>query len=389
MRDFPIRWFGAGHSTASGSAAAGTEATAAAVAERDASLLMVFASLSYDLPALLAAVRAAAGDGPIIVGGTTLGEISAAGPTSGGLVVVALGGPGFTIRARVVQVAPGEQRQAGAAVAEAMTGIDQPYTALVLMGDGLVGDPHELVRGAYSVVGAAVPLVGGFIGDDQGMRAPAQFFGEGGDAAVLSLSAIGVAIGSDAPIGIGVAYGWHRIEPAMIVSKSSGGRIFEIDGVPALDALLARYGLSGGTKELFADDVPRPIGLSRRGGEDIRIMHEGDDADRSIGGLAGVPQGALFWLMEADHEALVQGASQSCAEAVDGLRGAPAIGLIAFDCGVRKGKLGPDGIRQEVATMSATLGDVPFAGFYTVGEIARARSASGMHHMALVTLALA
>jgi small ligand-binding sensory domain FIST len=35
------------------------------------------------------------------------------------------------------------------------------------------------------------------------------------------------------------------------------------------------------------------------------------------------------------------------------------------------------------------LRDAPFAGFYTTGEIARVRGASGMHHLTLVTLALA
>ena len=39
--------------------------------------------------------------------------------------------------------------------------------------------------------------------------------------------------------------------------------------------------------------------------------------------------------------------------------------------------------------MRTALGDAPFAGFYTTGEIARVRGASGMHHLTLVTLALA
>ena len=33
--------------------------------------------------------------------------------------------------------------------------------------------------------------------------------------------------------------------------------------------------------------------------------------------------------------------------------------------------------------------DAPFAGFYTTGEIARVRGASGLHHLTMVTLALA
>ncbi len=33
--------------------------------------------------------------------------------------------------------------------------------------------------------------------------------------------------------------------------------------------------------------------------------------------------------------------------------------------------------------------DVPFAGFYTMGEIARVRGSIGMHALTLVTLAMA
>ncbi|MFG2038352.1 FIST N-terminal domain-containing protein [Dactylosporangium sp. NPDC048998] len=56
-----------------------------------------------------------------------------------------------------------------------------------------------MVRGAYSVVGATVPLVGGLTADGR------QFLGD----RVLPGGVVGVAIGSDRPIGIGIAHGWR------------------------------------------------------------------------------------------------------------------------------------------------------------------------------------
>ena len=47
---------------------------------------------------------------------------------------------------------------------------DRPHRILLLLTDGLAGDQQEIVRGAYSVVGAGVPLVGGCAGDDQHMK---------------------------------------------------------------------------------------------------------------------------------------------------------------------------------------------------------------------------
>lgn len=382
------RWFGAGHSTATDSAKAGAEATAEALSGRTPAVLFVFASAAHDLQALLRAVRDEAGPGPLIVGGTSLGEISSAGSAADSIVVGALGGDGLTIRSRIAQIGHDGHRRAGSAVAAVMAGMDRPHTALMLLCDGLSGNPHEIVRGAYSVVGAATPLVGGLMTDYRDSRETFQFYGEGDDAKILSNAVIGVAIGSEGPLGIGIAHGWRRIEPPMIASRTSGGQILEIDGRPAMDVLAERVGLEASAKALFGDGL-LSIGLSRRSGEDIRVLHTGDDAERSVGSLAEVPQGALFWLMEGDLDSLITGAHQSCAAALAGLGDAPPVGMLAFDCGGRLSRLGEQGCRTEVSAITEAIGGAPFAGLYTMGEVARSRGALGLHHLTLVTLAMA
>ncbi|MEV7621902.1 FIST N-terminal domain-containing protein [Actinoplanes sp. NPDC089786] len=383
----PHRWFGAGHSIAADSAKAGAEAAASAVGGRTPAVVFVFASHQHDLPALLMAVRDEAGPNALVVGASTLGELAYDGASAGGVSVAALGGEGFTVRAKVAHIGDAGHRRAGAEAAEAMAGVTSPHSVLILLADGLSGDPHEVVRGAYSVLGAAVPLVGGFAGGGSDKSRTFQFIGD----TVYTDAVVGVALGSDAPIGIGVAHGWHRVEPPMIITSSRGGRIFELDDEPALDVLLRRNDLAGQrAADLFHGvDALQALGLSRRNGEDIRVIHDGDDADRSILGMSDVPQGALCWLMEADHDALIRGATDSCREALDGLGGKVPLGVLAFDCGARRGRLGPDGMQEEMAAMRSALGSTPYAGFYTAGEIARVRGALGTHHLTLVTLALA
>jgi small ligand-binding sensory domain FIST len=85
----------------------------------------------------------------------------------------------------------------------------------------------------------------------------------------------------------------------------------------------------------------------------------------------------------------VAGAADSCAEALDGLGGKTPLGVLAFDCAGRRRKLGPDGVLAEMAAMRTALGSTPYAGFYTTAEIARVRGALGIHHLTLVTMALA
>ena len=72
-----------------------------------------------------------------------------------------------------------------------------------------------------------------------------------------------------------------------------------------------------------------------------------------------------------------------------GLGGKTPLGVLAFDCGARRDKLGPDGIEDEAQAMRTVLGSTPYAGFYTSGEIARVRGSLGTHQLTLVTLALA
>jgi hypothetical protein len=390
MQSHSSRWFGAGRSVATDSVTAGTEAAAAAVDGRTPVLVFVFVSVAHDLPALLGAVRKEVGAGPVIVGSTTAGEISPAGPTRHGVAVGALGGDGFTVRTRAAQIGQEGDRAAGAKAAGALAGMDRPHSVLMLFCDGLPGNPNEIVRGAYSVAGAGVPLVGGFAGDDSRHRRTYQFNGVGENVDVLSGAVVGVALGSTQPVGVGVAHGWRRVEPPMIVTGSSGGTIMEIDGKPALDVLAERLGVEASAAGLF-DTGFHAIGLSRRNGEDVRSLNAADDVTRSVtsGGGAEVPQGALFWLMESDRETLIDVARIACAEAIAGMGGAEPLGALAFDCAGRETALGDDGARAEVAAIREGLGGAPFAGLYTAGEVARRRGSLGMHHLTLVMLAVA
>ena len=52
------------------------------------------------------------------------------------------------------------------------------HSVILLLTDGLGGDQMEVVRGAYGVVGAEIPLVGGCAGDDLKMKRTYQLFGD-------------------------------------------------------------------------------------------------------------------------------------------------------------------------------------------------------------------
>jgi hypothetical protein len=387
------RWFGVGHSVAQEPAVAGAEAARAALAGRSASLVLVFGSITYDLAPLLDSIRAVTGPGVPIVGCSSMGEIAARGAVDDSVVVTALGGPGFQVQTQVSRGASARRQESGVDVAGSLAAIERPYKALMLLCDGLTMEHHEIVRGAYSVVGATVPLIGGCAADNVTYSGTYQFYGTDTGVEIMQDAVIGVALGSDAPMGVGISHGWRKSGDAMVVTNSNEGVVYELDCEPALDVYLRRIG-----QERLIVEIPEkfqsaafhhPLGLSRREGEDIRVVHDGNLSDGSLTCLANVPQGALTWLMETDPASLINAAGQSCAQAVEMLDGAAPIGLLTFDCGARKVMLGYDGIQAEVAEILRVAGDTPVAGFYTFGEIARTQGSRGMHHLTLATLALA
>ena len=294
------RWFGVGTSNKRDSAVAGRDAAKAALAGADPRLLVVFASVAHDLQALVDAIGDASGDVPL-VGCSTAGEIAGTGASDAGVVVVALGGPGFRACTAIADVVDGDLRRAAAdAVRAAPPSADHGERVVLLLSDGLAGDQQEVIRGAYEVAGAAIPLVGGCAGDDLAMATTHQLHGR--DVRTGSVVAVGLA--SDGPIGIGVRHGWRRVGEPMLVTGADGNRVTSLDGRPALDQYLDRLGapadITDDPEAFTRFTSTHPLGVARRSGEEARFVAGADLADRSLACIAEVPEGGLTWLMQGD-----------------------------------------------------------------------------------------
>jgi len=383
------RWFGTGQSRLDDPARAGAEAVRVALAGRRPALLVLFASMPYANQEMASAAHAAAGGDVPLIGCSTSGEYGPDGRGQG-VLVVALGGPGFQV---AVRAAPedADLRAAGEAAAGGLTGITSPHRMLFLLSDGIRGDQQEAVRGAYRITGASVPLVGGCAGDGLRQVSTRQFVSTGRQVSVLSDTVVGAAVGSTGPLGVGLSHGWVKGGQPMVVTSSGGGKIFELDHERAVDVYLRR---TGGDPALPADPAAflgfatvNPLGLSRRTGEDMRVIVSADLADGSISGLTDTPEGALAWVMRSDREALIDAPAMAATDAIKALDGEPPIGVLVFDCCVRLLALDPAGCDASTARLSEQLGGVPMGGFYSNGEIARTAGTKGMHHLTVVALA--
>ena len=381
------RWLGVGRSSHHDARTAGLQAASFALRGHEAKLVVVFCSDAYDLPELVAGVRERTADVPLI-GCSTAGELAAGGPCERSVVVTVLGGTGFRVSTRAAATTP-SLREAGADVARAVRDVAGcEHRVLMLLSDGLAGDQQELVRGVYGVVGAEVPLVGGCAGDDLKLIRTFQLHGD----RILSDAVVGAAIGSEAPLGIGVRHGWRRSGEPAVVTSSTGDRVETLDHQPALDVYLDRLGAPPEARvpgRAFAQFVlMHPLGLARRRGEaHARGIAGADFGTRELICMAPVPQGALAWFMHGDDDSVLAATDAACADALHALGGHPALGMIAFDCSARRGILG-SGVQTEADRLTANARGAPVAGFYTYGEIARTRGLAGFHNQTLVILAV-
>jgi hypothetical protein len=386
------RWVRVGSSLASDPDTAVAEACSTLLEAGPPLLVLIFCSPRHDIEALVAHVERRCG-GAQVIGCTTSGELDIQRSMAGGLCLWALGGKGLSVATGMGQGDAQGLHQAAHAAARCLDQLERrDNTVLLLLADGLCGDQMEVVRGAYEVAGVDVPLVGGCAGDDLAMRQTRQIFGR----QVLSHAVVAAAISSDAPLGIGMSHCWEPKGDPLLVTGSNGTSVWSLDDRPALDVYLEAFEapaeLLNRPEAFAAFATTRPLGLRRRDRIEIRFVAGFDRARRSLLTIAEVPQGGLAFLMQGDQRSVLQATQEACELALRQLGERQACGLLLFDCVARRSVLLADGTPEseaEVERIRSVVGDIPVAGFYTYGEIARTHGAGGFHNQTLVALALA
>jgi hypothetical protein len=376
-----------GHAWDADARVAGAAAVGEACGGHDPKLFLVFASFDYDLRELLEGVVDGAGDVPVI-GCSTAGEIGPGPALHHGVVVVGLGGD-FAVTTGYATGLSERARGVGHDVATALLPLPETRNRLALMlTDTLCGDQQEMIRGAYGVLGATVPLVGGGAGDNMRMVTSRQFYG----GKILQDAVVAACIGTDAPVGLAIRHGWHCWGDAMVVTASAGNDVHTFDDLPALDVYLDRHQAPPGVETdaaAFTEfALTRPLAVARRYEVAVRHVLGADPDARTLACAGGVPRGATVWLAAGDGASTLDAADAACADAIAALGDVPLLALLVFDCAGRRAVLGDAGVVAEQKAMRRQVGTAAIAGFYTYGEVARVKGVSGFHNQTIVALAL-
>ena len=386
----PIRWVRVGTSSNQEPERAVAEALAPVLEMGQPKLAILFCSPAQDLSQVSRLVKQAIGNNEVI-GCSSAGELIRDHALSGGLVIWALGGDGFNVSTGFGLGTPEEGlRNAAAEAARCIERVERKqHTLMFLLADGLCGDQMEVVRGAYDICGAHVPLMGGCAGDDMALQSTRQIH----EGTLLTHAVVAAAISSDAPMAIGIAHGWQPLSEPMLVTESHGTTVVSLDDRPALDVYLDAYDAPAEVREnpeaFFRFAHTRPIGIARRNRTEIRYVYSADYEKRTVTVFAEVPQGAMAYLMQGSCNSVLEATAEVCALAEESLEGHPARGFMVLECVARKSLLDQEGLLDASLRLPTVKEGISVGGFYTYGEIARTDGAGGLHNQTVVALAVA
>ena len=384
------RWVQVGTSTATDPVVAVSEALVNILRHPNPKLTIIYCSPAYNLSEVSSLVKASIGGGELI-GCSTSGELIRNQALDGGLLIWALGGEGFSVTTGDGQgSAQDGLRQAAFDASQCLQRLERKqHTILFLLADGLCGDQMEVVRGAYDVAGATVPLVGGCAGDDMKLQSTQQIH----SGILLTHAVVAAAISSDAPMAVGIAHGWEPLGEPMLVTESRSNTLTTLDDRPALDVYFDCFDASdeirNNPEKFFAFAHTRPLGVMRRNRIEIRYVYGADYQARTLSIFAEVPQGAMAYLMQGNSSTVLNASNEVCALAEAGLEGLPAKGFMLLECVARKSLLAQDGLLEQSLELASVNPGTSIGGFYTYGEIARTSGSGGLHNQTVVALAIA
>ena len=362
-----------GYSTAASARDAGKEAGSRAAAGLDAAkVAFAYCSCDYDVDDVVAGVKDALGDVPVLGNTSFTGVVVSGGGYVGGDDPF-VGVMAFSDPAMAVGVAAADRAQAPdpvaagkvlAAAAMEMAGRDTAPDYFYMAASP--AEEELYLKGISAVIGR-VPFFGGSAADNT-IEGNWKLYG----AEASFADGCVIACFWDGPDMTNVFTGAYReTDDFGVITKIDGLRtIAEIDGMPAAKKYQEWTGCSdediqGGN--LLAYSVTSPLGVKDRLGDLIAIRHpmNGND-DFSINVGNNLAEKTCVIRMEATVDELIQSVPDTLRELIGRMPGKP-LAFHLVHCGGRRA--GIDGRIGEVAdAVARAAGDVPYLMEFTFGE---------------------
>ena len=367
---------GVGFSCLDDSFSAGKEAAQSAIEKHSGTskVLIVFGAMRFNHRELLAGISSVAKDIPM-VGGTTAGEISTEGFSTGSVVVMSLSNEDLEFVTGIGHNMSRDEAACSVAMANDILSkvAFDPNASLLVFPNGMGGDGLKVLEGLQLVLGKAFEITGGYLGDDERFESTFQYY----NGMVYKDTIVGLMVIKKKGFvtGTGVRSGFTSIGNSFICTSSEGNVVKEFEHTNALDLYKDFLGEERASR-LPAVCLEYPFGIidnnPSNSSDDFFQLRCGLSVDHEKGTIslaASIPEGSAVTLTTASRGDIINGAKEAADQARKSLGGATPQAIIMFSCVGRKLVLGRR-IQEEVDAVRECIGlDVPLIGFYTYGEI--------------------
>jgi len=379
---------GCGVAKGADSYAAGREAASQAVrgiASHSLSAVIVFASASYHLDAMLSGVSSVVGNAPII-GASSAGEIC--NRTSfGSVAVMALASPFLRVSLGLGKRVSTDWLKS---VHEAVDygGLNRYFTPqdstyynemaregrsafAMLFSPASTPDfdsySPEILEELKRLSLGRIPFFGGAAVDALETSGYKNFVFYGNQASPDSL--VLAIFETSLKFGIAMGHGFYPSKQKAVVTKVRDCHVLEMDGKPAADVFAALHDLPRETlegKPLFEQPV-KSFGMRNQLGQYTLFVPRSVTPEGGVLLAHPVPEGTPLTLMETDPDEMVAAGKDTLLRTMMQSGIARPAAILICSCFLRMHLL-KDRINEEITAITDIMPGVPVAGFYSAGE---------------------
>ena len=379
-----------------GREAAGQALQKAGVGKPD--LVFVFGSIGYDQNSLLRAVREATGGAPLTgcsVEGTIDGDD--ADESNFSVLVSAVSSEELHWHNGLAKGLGADPCALGQRIAnDLLPHLSSDTIGLFIFPDGLTYDIDNFFAGLEGDLPSDrfLPIWGGGAGNNLNLGNPTYQYC---DDEVVSDGISYALLSGEARPAWAIGHSLIPIGGERIVTRSQGNVIYEIDGKPATEVLKEYLPEDALTEDRDWLRYAISLALSFRApsymkDEEyvVRGVPQLSLTDGSITVQTEVQEGTSIWFSSRDKDKITTGFDRMAAQIKEQLDGAQPELVFHFEC-VTRGKLmfrEQEKLQLLKRFRRSVDPEVPWVGFYTIGEIAPVEEHNGINRFASIILAL-
>jgi hypothetical protein len=349
--------------------------------------VILFASSQFDYVPLLQAIQRGCAPG-VLVGCSSAGEFVSGNRGEGAASAVAIRSKTMRFTAGLGRNLRADRHGAAAEIASSFKGLtthEYPHRAALLLADALAGYTDDFIEQLSIATLGNYRFFGGGAGDDARFTKTHVFCG----TEAVTDAAVALEILSTKPIGVGVSHGWETASEPLRVTEANGSTVISLNAMPAVEVFEEHAETTG---QRFDRNDPIPfflhnvLGIDTGSGFKLRVPLAVLE-DGSIGCASDIPTGATVHIMKTTAQSAADAAMRAVSSALGDMRGTQPEVALFFDCVATRLRMGGE-FGMEMDALERALGNVPYAGCNTYGQIARSEGQFSGFHNCTATVAL-